>query len=272
MIALTPGVRRTAASICSGSMLRVSGSMSTSTGLARRCSITWIEEQKVMVVATAAAPWPIPKTARATCRAEVAELRASAAGAPTDRANSDSKRAALGPVAIHPSRRACTTSSMSSVAIIGGAKDKNSDRIRGFLHEQSQQVAPHRGYRGQQRVARGGQRAEASRQGRSHGHGVQLAPKTWEQLAHACGPDAPHIPISRAVVSEVVPEQTAAGPQYAPDLGRHVARHRRVEDRSEDGEGEDQVEAAVRKLEVLGVADSKVELGIRLAGGVDSFR
>src|SRR5260370_421995 len=170
MIALTPGARRAAASICSGPMLRGCGSTSTRTGLARRGSSPGVRERRGM------------------------------------------------------------------------------------------SVAP------------GGQRAEASRQGRSHGHGVQLATKTWEQLAHACGPDAPHIPISRAVVSEVVPEQTAAGPQYAPDLGRHVARHRRVEDRSEDGEGEDQVEAAVRKLEVLGVADSKVELGIRLAGGVDSFR
>src|SRR6266478_5856954 len=272
MIALTPGVRRTAASICSGSMLRVSGSMSTSTGLARLCSITWIEEQKVMVVATTASPSPIPRTASATCRAEVAELRASAAGAPTYRANSDSKRAALGPVVIHPSRKACTTSSMSSVAIIGGAKDKNSDRIRGSLHQQPQQVAPHRGHRGQQPVASGGQRAEASGQGWNHGHAVQLALKTWEQLAHACGPDPAHIPIGRAVVPEVVPEQAAAGPQDAPDLGRHIARHRRVEDGGEEGERKHQIKAAVGKLEVLGIPDPKVELGKRLAGGIDSFR
>ena len=84
--------------------------------------MTCTVDVKVIVVVTTSSPSPMPSAASAMCMAEVAELTASAAGAPTSCANSVSNRCARGPVVIQPSRNVRTTSSISSSPISGGAK------------------------------------------------------------------------------------------------------------------------------------------------------
>ena len=66
-----------------GSMFRVSGSTSTSTGRAPACSITLTEAANVMGVVTTSSPGPIPSVTSAVCSAAVHELSASAPGPPT---------------------------------------------------------------------------------------------------------------------------------------------------------------------------------------------
>ena len=61
-------------SILLGSILRVSGSISTRIGRAPTCPITWTQELNVMGVVMTASPEPIPKAAKAICRAAVPEL------------------------------------------------------------------------------------------------------------------------------------------------------------------------------------------------------
>jgi len=57
-----------------------------------------------------ASPEPIPKAAKAMCRAAVPELTARACGDPTKAANSCSNCFVFGPVVIHPPRRVFSTS------------------------------------------------------------------------------------------------------------------------------------------------------------------
>src|SRR5207247_1367681 len=86
-----------AARTAAGSMFRVSGSTSTSTGRAPTCSITFTEAVKVSGVVMTSSPAPTPSVASAVCRPAVHELRASAPGASRDAANSVSKRLVFGP-------------------------------------------------------------------------------------------------------------------------------------------------------------------------------
>src|SRR5205807_527743 len=70
-----------AARTAAGSMFRVSGSTSTSTGRAPTCSITFTEAVKVSGVVMTSSPAPTPSVASAVCRPAVHELSASAPGA-----------------------------------------------------------------------------------------------------------------------------------------------------------------------------------------------
>src|SRR5579864_6292930 len=226
-------------------------------------------EAKVMVVLTTASPSPMPRAASAMCMADVAELTASAAGAPTSSANSLSKRCARWPVVIQPSRSVCTTSLISSSPIRGGAKGRNVDRISGLysprlpslrlkfagppsVPEQAEQVAAHRRQCGQHRVGGRGQR-------RQNGQRAQRAPQLREEPAHPAGRDGVDVAVGRAVVAEVVPEEPGAWPHDADYLARDVGRHPSVEDRAEDGDREHEVEAPVRERKVLRVAGAEVE-------------
>src|SRR3984893_15217259 len=112
-----------------GSMLRVSGSTSTSMGRAPTCSITLTPEQNVIGVVRTASPGPIPRLTSARCKAAVQELNARAAGAFTAAANSSSKRFTLGPVVIQSERKVSTTSAISSSLMQGGEQGRNSLRI-----------------------------------------------------------------------------------------------------------------------------------------------
>src|SRR4030042_3974587 len=82
-----------------------------------------------MGVVMTASPEPIPKAAKARCRAAVPELTAKACGDPTKAANPSSNRLTFGPVVIHPSRRVFTTSLISSSPMRGGEKGKKWLRI-----------------------------------------------------------------------------------------------------------------------------------------------
>src|SRR6188508_3258392 len=117
---LVRGLR--AAAIATGLMLRVSGSTSTSTGVAPTWWMTPTVAENVRGVVMTSSPGPTPRVARAVCRAAVQELTPRAAGAPTRAANSDSNRWDLGPVVIQPDRRVSTTSEISSSPIDGGEK------------------------------------------------------------------------------------------------------------------------------------------------------
>lgn len=86
--------------------------------------MTCTVEQKVIGVVTTASPGPTPNAANPTSIASVAELTASAAGAPTNAENSCSKRLAFGPVVIQSERRVSRTSAISSSPSKGGEKGK----------------------------------------------------------------------------------------------------------------------------------------------------
>src|SRR6266576_1013812 len=120
-----------AARTAAGSMFRVSGSTSTSTGRAPTCSITFTEAVKVSGVVMTSSPAPTPSVASAVCRPAVHELSASAPGASRDAANSVSKRLVFGPVVIQSERSVSTTSRISSSPMTGGANGRNSVRRAG---------------------------------------------------------------------------------------------------------------------------------------------
>src|SRR5690242_17315289 len=83
-----------------------------------------------MGVVITASPGPIPRAARATCKAAVHEFSAKAAGAPNRSANACSKRLTFGPVVIQSERRVSTTSAISSSPRSGGENGKNLLRIQ----------------------------------------------------------------------------------------------------------------------------------------------
>src|SRR5262245_28854663 len=93
--------------------------MSASTGVAPACTIVLTVEQNVSGVVMTSSPGPIPSAARARWSPAVAELTASAWGAPTYVLNSVSNRAVLGPVVSHPDRKVAATSVISSSSIVG---------------------------------------------------------------------------------------------------------------------------------------------------------
>src|SRR5215471_9712295 len=112
-------------------MLSESSSTSTSNGTAPTCSMTLTDAANVIVVVATRSPLPMPSVASATCSPAVHELSASAAGAPTDAANSLSKRAVFGPVVIQSDRNVSTISWISSSPRFGGENGTVRTSLRG---------------------------------------------------------------------------------------------------------------------------------------------
>ena len=118
-------------SIWLASMLRVSGSQSTSTGIPPRCSITAAVAVKVIGVVITSSPGPTPTASSARCSAAVHELTAIACLACAQAANSCSNSRTFCPVVSHPERRQVSTPSISSSPINGAANGRNVSRIFG---------------------------------------------------------------------------------------------------------------------------------------------
>ena len=108
-----------ASSILEGSIVNVSSSISTKTGLAPVYKIELPVAAKVNGVVITSSPSPIPAASNATCNAEVPELVAIPYFAPTKSANSFSNSITLGPWAIIPDFITSTTALISSSSIIG---------------------------------------------------------------------------------------------------------------------------------------------------------
>src|SRR5690606_27567635 len=127
MMTLVRGV--IAASTASGSMHKVSASMSTSTGLAPTCSTTLAVAAKVRAGTITSSPGPTPSATRATWSPAVHELsiREVPSGAPTYTPNCASKAFVRGPVVIQSVRSVAITSSISSWPIDGGEYGRNVD-------------------------------------------------------------------------------------------------------------------------------------------------
>ena len=87
--------------------------------------MTCTVEQKVIGVVMTSSPGPTPSAASPTNMASVAELTASAAGAPMNAANSCSNRLTFGPVVIQSDRKVSMTSSISSSPSKGGENGRN---------------------------------------------------------------------------------------------------------------------------------------------------
>ena len=86
-----------AASILEGSILNVSGSISTKTGFAPTIPIASAVATKVNAVVITSSPAPIFKARNATCKASVPEFNATVYLHPIYDANSLSKALTLGP-------------------------------------------------------------------------------------------------------------------------------------------------------------------------------
>ena len=114
-----------ARSIWSGSRFKVSGRQSTSFGLACKCNTTAAVAAKVSVGTRTSSPALIPTASSARCRAEVAELTATACRQPRYRAKSSSNCLTLGPVVSQPERRVSTTAWISSSPISGMWNGRN---------------------------------------------------------------------------------------------------------------------------------------------------
>ncbi len=95
MIALVRGV--IAASICSGSMLKVSSSTSTNTGLAPTCKILLAEAINVNGVVITSSPAPMACASKIVCKAVVPEEVAMAWRVPHRLAKLASSSATRGP-------------------------------------------------------------------------------------------------------------------------------------------------------------------------------
>jgi len=109
-------------------MHSVSGSMSTSTGVAPTCSITFTHAANVYVDVMTSAPGPIPSAASARCNAPVAEFTASPCCAPASAATRRASSCARGPVVIQPDSSVSMTRRFSASPIHGTASGRKRAR------------------------------------------------------------------------------------------------------------------------------------------------
>jgi hypothetical protein len=108
-----------AASICSRSMLRVTGSMSTSTGVAPTSRITLAVATQVSGVLITSSPGPTPARRSATSSVAVPELKARTGRPPQIAESAASKACTFGPLVIQPERSTSQTAAMVSSSIDG---------------------------------------------------------------------------------------------------------------------------------------------------------
>ena len=113
-----------AAARISGVTFSVSGSTSTSTGVAPRWIAQFGPAMKLRAGRMTSSPRSTPSTFMPRCSPAVHELRAAARTTPTWTATISSNLFVLGPTVSHPDLRVATTSAISFSPIDGSAKGR----------------------------------------------------------------------------------------------------------------------------------------------------
>ena len=117
-----------AASAASRSIRPVTGSQSTSTGVAPACSTALADATKVIDGTITSSPGPTPSARIPRMSAAVQEAVHRTDDTPMYSSSIRSNRCTFGPVPIQPDRRQSTTSAISSSPITGLPKTRKSSR------------------------------------------------------------------------------------------------------------------------------------------------
>src|SRR5277367_4597572 len=111
-----------AASICSGVGLRVSGSMSTKTGVKLFCRMTFSGAAKANEGRITSDPGDNASVSKARCKTEVPEFAATAKPPPIQSARACSNSSSLGPILRDDVSKTASTEARSASVISGFAK------------------------------------------------------------------------------------------------------------------------------------------------------